>query len=379
MAYIRRRDYPSGKSVYIVGFRDQYGRWHEKAAGARRKDAEALLRRIGQEIAEGTYGQEREDPTFSEFAARFLTAKEGGIKLSTLDDYQQVIHNHLNPFFGRMRLSGITPLKVQGFLAWEGERGISPATTGKAFRVLKVILRQALAWELIGRDPTSGVRGPRQERKEMDFLTPEETTALLEAAEGETRDIIAVAALAGLRQGEIFALRWGDIDLEASSIQVVRAYRNGRFTEPKTAASRRAVPISGHLERILRARYEAAGAPRPEDLVFPSQAGGPLDRANFITRSFEPALAAAGLRRIRFHDLRHTYASLAISAGMDPKGLQRAMGHSSIMVTMDTYAHLFPGAHEAALRRLDATLDAVRGGKVISLPGPREGRGKGGN
>jgi len=369
MAHIKKRA-RKNHVAYVVGFKDQHGRWREKVAGPRRKDAEALLRRVLEEVAQGTFGEEREDPTFAEFAVRFLEAKKGEIKASTYADYEQVLRNHLVPFFGKTKLSAITPARVQGFLSWEGERGTSPATTGKVYRVLKVVLRHALVLELIGRDPTVAIRPPRVERKEMDHLTPEEVEALLDKAEGDIRDIIAVAVFTGLRQGEIFALRWQDIDFEAGLIRVVRSYRYPHgFTDLKSSASRRTVPMLPRLSSILAERHRVQGRPGPEELVFPSEAGTPLDRHNLLTREFEPALERAGLRKIRFHDLRHTYASLCIAAGMDPKALQQAMGHSSITVTMDTYAHLFPGSYDRALKRMEAMFS--RDLKVVDITGRR--------
>lgn len=373
MAYIYKRTYPSGKKVYIIGFRDQYGRWRERSAGSRRKDAENLLRRVQEEVSAGTYGVAREDPTFAEFAQTFLAAKKGEVKPSTLTDYREVIKNHLDPFFGRMRLSEISPTKVQGFLVGMQEKEVSPATVGKVYRVLKVILRHALVLGFIDRDPTIGIRQPRVEKREMDHLNVGEVEALLEAADGDLRDIIAVAVFSGLRQGEIFALRWQDIDFEAGIIRVVRSYRRPQgFTDLKSSSSRRTVPMMPRLAEMLKRRFEVCGRPSPDALVFPSAAGTPLDRPNLVTRGFEPSLERAGLRRIRFHDLRHTYASLCIAAGMDPKALQQAMGHSSITVTMDTYAHLFPGSYDRAVARLEAMF--TKGEKVIHIRRRRGGK-----
>lgn len=367
MAFIRRRVHSSGRVTYCVVFKDPRGRWRERAAGPRRKDAEVLLRRLLEEVAGGTFEAPREDPAFAEFAARFLHAKKETIKPSTYKDYAEVLRNHLIPFFGKLRLSEITPLKVQDFLMAMQDKGTTPATVGKIYRVLKVILRYAISLDLIDRDPTLAIKPPRVEREEMRFLTPEEVNILLEAVDGDARDILSTAVFSGLRQGELLALRWRDIDFEAGVIRVTRSYHSsGGFSDLKTSASRRNVPMIPRLASILRARHEAKGRPDPEDLVFPSAAGTPLDRHNLVSRIFEPALERAGLKRIRFHDLRHTYASLCIAAGMDPKALQRAMGHSSISVTMDTYAHLFPGSFDRAVKRMEGLLS--RDSKVIRFP-----------
>ncbi|WP_287153172.1 site-specific integrase [Candidatus Solincola tengchongensis] len=366
MSYIRRREYPSGKVSYAVAFKDQHGRWREVVAGSRRKDAEVLLRRISQEVAAGTWGRKEENPTLSEFSRSFLEAKKDELKPSTLKDYSEVVHNHILPILGRLRLKEITPLEVQEFLLRLQEKGVSSATTGKVYRVLKVILRRAVALELLDRDPTVGISPPRVERKEMRFLTPEEVNRLLEATEGtDIGDLIAVAVMTGLRQGELLGLRWRDVDLPGRRINVVRSWHAvSGHTDLKTASSRRTVPIPQGLLPILEARHRRMGFPPPSSPVFPEE-GKSKDRRNLIAREFEPALERAGLPRIRFHDLRHTFASLAIEGGVDLKSLQAVMGHANITTTAHVYGHVY----DTHLERVGKGVElALQGGlKVIRL------------
>ncbi|WP_287154458.1 site-specific integrase [Candidatus Solincola tengchongensis] len=381
MSYIHPRKYRATRNrpertVYYVRFKNPItGRWTERRAGERRKDAEALKRRIDEEIAKGTFGKEKKDPSFSEFASQYLEDKKAELKPSTYKDYRQVLGNHILPFFKRTHLSQVTPARVQDFLRHLQKKGVSPATTGKVYRVLKSLLRRAIALEYLDRDPTIGIRPPRVERKEMDFLERDEVEALLEASEGDIHDIIALAVFTGMRQGEILALRWQDIDYRNGIIRVVRSFSpaNG-FSDLKSEKSRRAVPLIPRLADIFQKRYESMGRPDPDSLVFPTEAGTPKDRNNLISREFEPALLSAGIRKIRFHDLRHTYASLAIASGADPKGLQSVLGYSSITVTMDTYGHLFPGHMESITRGLDGMFPVSnKESKVVSLPRRRDG------
>lgn len=369
MAYIRKREYPSGRAVYVIGFKDQHGRWHERAAGTRRKDAEVLLRRIQEEIAAGTYGVKREDPTFSELLERFLAAKTREVKPRTLEDYRYTLEKYALPAFGNKRISQITPATVDAFLSDLGERGISPAVAGKVYRYVKTVLRYAVRLELLEKDPTLPVQPPRKIRPEMDYLKPEEVRRLLDSTDGQLRAILAVACLAGLRVGEICGLRWRDIDFKAGTIRVVRSYdpKHG-FSEPKSRHGKRAVPMSFRLQEILLDHYRERGQPGPEELVFPNSLGKPKDRNALVFREFKRALKEAGLREVRFHDLRHTYAALAIASGMDLKALQAAMGHHSITMTADHYGHLLPGAYDRPLARMDALLEP--GQKVIRLCKP---------
>lgn len=226
-------------------------------------------------MAKGTYGVEKEDPTTGEFAGSLLKAKKGEVKPSTYKDYQEVLANHILPFFGKKRLSQVTPLSVQEFLLHLQEKGVSPATIRKVYRVFKAMIRRALALGLLDRDPTVGVSPPRVKRKEPRFLSPEEVERLLEITQGtDIGDIIAVAVLDGLRQGEIFALRWRNIDLSTRRISVVRSFHEvSGETDLKTASSRRAVPIPERLAVILEERYRRQGFPPPEALIFPPERG----------------------------------------------------------------------------------------------------------
>lgn len=375
MAYVRKRTYSSGKETYVIGFKDQYGRWHEKTAGPRRKDAEVLLRRVLEEVAAGTYGQSKEDPAFSRLLDRFLAAKSREIKPRTLEDYQYTLRKYALPFFGDAPLSHLTPAGIDRFLSHLEEQGLGPALVGKVYRYLKTVLRYAMHLELIDRDPTLPIKPPRKPRPEMDFLTPEEVGRLLESTEGDLHAILSVACLAGLRVGEICGLKWKDVDFEAGTIRVMRSYnpKHG-FSEPKSRYGKRAVPMGPRLLRTMREHYQAQGEPGPEELVFPNSLGKPRDRNTLVFRGFKRALREAGLREVRFHDLRHTYAALAIAAGMDLKALQVAMGHHSITMTADHYGHLLKGAYTRSLARMDALLQP--GEKVIHLP--KQGREEGG-
>lgn len=365
--FVRKRIRKCGVRWSVV-YVDEHNQRHEVTAGTTKKSAEILKTELEKQRAAGTLGKpKKDDPTFSEFCERFLKVKKGEVKATTFIDYQQIIKNHLNPFFGNTHLSHVTPSKIQGYLAHMDEKKVSPATTGKSYRYLKVILRQALAMEIINRDPTIAIRPPRVERKEMDFLSEKEVTKLLETAEGDMYTLLSVACFTGLRQGEILALKWQDIDFDMGIIRVIRSYnpRHG-FTDLKTSSSRRAVPMIPRLISTLKSLYEQRGEPVPKSLIFFNRDDKPIDRSNLVSRYFEQTLENAGLRRIRFHDLRHTYASLCIASGVDPKALQHAMGHSSIQVTMDVYAHLYPGSQDKAMARLEAKFSS--GKKVVHLP-----------
>lgn len=366
MAFIRKRIMPSGKVAYTVVFNDARGRRRERAAGSTKKAAENLKVRIERELAEGIFEQEEEEElSFAGFCDMFLAAKKAEIRKSTWADYELTIRKHMLPFFGEDMLSDIGPVRIQQMLAWMGEMGVSSATQGKVIRYVKVIFRKAVSLELIDRDPCRAVKAPRVERKEMGFLEAGEASRLLDASSGGLRPLFAVAAYAGLRLGEIISMQWGDIDFDRNIIRVNRSWRpESGFTSPKTPASRRSVPMIKSLEVMLWKHYLDSGKPGPDSLVFPNSQGKPRDRHRLSGCCFQETLQRAGLKRIRFHDLRHTFASLMIESGCDPKTLQVIMGHSSIGVTMNTYAHLYSTAYERAA----ANLEALVSGKPRIVP-----------
>jgi len=193
-----------------------------------------------------------------------------------------------------------------------------------------------------------------------------EIQALLAATDPRRRVVILTAVLTGLREGELLGLPWGDIDWQNRQIYVRQQYTAGRFSELKTKASRRRVDLPGELAQELR-RWRLQCPPGAHDLVFPTGAGNPESHSNLLNRGFYPALRRAGLRKIRFHDLRHTYASLLIANGEHPKRIQALMGHSSINVTMDVYGHLMPGAGDEVADRLGALVFRPSGSKTVAV------------
>jgi integrase len=341
-----------GSPLYYAHYKTPGGRWKWEAGGRLKKNADALLRRREREIAEGTYGLEV--ISFEEFSRKWLKDYAGiKVKPQTHNDYEGVIRKHLNPFFGESLLRDITPARVQEYVTDKAESGLSPRTINKTLTVLKMMLKHAVIWGYLKENPARFVERPREKRKEMDYLTPEEVRRLLGAASPEFRPLFSTAVLTGARQGELLALRWGDVDLEQGIVYVRRSYHPEHgFVEPKSARGSRAIFMSPELVRILRS-HKASTNGSADRLVFPNTAGKPMLHQNMVRREFHPALERAGLKRVRFHDLRHTYAAMMISLGENIKFIQTQMGHSSISTTLDRYGHLLPEASEGVGGRLD--------------------------
>jgi len=184
--------------------------------------------------------------------------------------------------------------------------------------------------------------------------------------------LYALALTTGMRQGELLGLRWADVDLDRATVHVRQQLRRLKgegmhFSEPKTARGRRTIALPDmaidvlklHRKAQLEARLAAGSLWQDYDLVFPNQTGKPMERQNINRRSFLPLLDKAGLPRIRFHDLRHSAATLLLAQGVHPKVVQERLGHSQISLTMDTYSHVLPDMQQEAARKPDAFFSTI--------------------
>jgi integrase len=217
---------------------------------------------------------------------------------------------------------------------------------------------------LVKVNPCTNVDLPRSSREEMLFLTAEEVRALAEAIDPWYRVLVYTAAYTGLRAGELLALRWSDVDLLRGVLHVRRALKdvNGNLEfGPTKSHNTRTVSLPRFLRDMLEEHLASRPGGTPEELVFPSRTGKPLRHNLFYRRHFKPAARAvlpAAKHGLRFHDLRHTCASLSIAAGAHPKLISARLGHSSITITLDRYGHLFPSVEEALAEQLDAAFAA---------------------
>jgi integrase len=326
---------------------------------------------------------------FGDFAEEWLRVYvTANVKVRTREAYESSLRVHLVPHFGDLLLTEISRRAIDAFVAdWlaggpdyqervrlarelEAKRakeedrdprpvklGRAPGTISNALTPFREMLGHAVEWEYLTANPALGVKRPHVPRVEMHFLGPAEINRLLEKTEGAGRVAILTAVTTGIRRGELLALRWGDVDWFSKRIWVRRnVNRHGQFQEPKTRGSVRAIAMPGTLIAALREHQLASLFSGEEDLIFASERGTPLDGHNFVRRVFEPALRRAGLPKVRFHDLRHSFASLLIAQGEHPKLISEQLGHASVQITLDRYGHLLPASYDSAGERLDAAL-----------------------
>jgi len=299
-----------------------------------------------------------EKMTVGEFLDRWLSdAVRGTVRESTFDRDSYLVAVHVKPALGRIRLSALSPVHVQGFYRDRLDAGLSASTVSKMHTVLHKALAQAVRWSLIPRNVTEAVRAPRPTPQEMYPLCAEETRRLLDAAKADRLEALYVLAVTtGMRQGELLGLKWSDVDLEDRRVSIRRTLTrtdNGKcltLGDPKTKQSRRTVHLTPQAVEALRdyldrqlTQMDALGDHYDDQgLVFASEAGTLINPSNLRQRSFAPLLKRAGLPHIRFHDLRHTCATLLLSKGIHPKLAQELLGHASIAITLDTYSHVMP-------------------------------------
>ena len=287
--------------------------------------------------------------------------------IRTLESYQSTAEHHLIPVLGHIQLKQLTPQAIQAYYGQACEK-LSSKSVLYHHRILKHALKYAVRQGYLGRNPCDLVDPPKPQKKAMRTLTPAEVAILLETASGSRfYPVIYTAVSTGLRQAELLALRWRDINFDSESISVSRALYKRRsvcqFTEPKTAHSRRRVSIPSKLADYLkeyRAERESLSLhlgrlPHLDDLVFASIEGKPLD-PGVLSHAFAKIAKRAGLQGVRFHDLRHTFASLMLLRGAKPKVISEALGHASVAFTMDVYSHIMEGMASEAIALLNEVL-----------------------
>jgi integrase len=290
--------------------------------------------------------------------------------------YEELIRLHIAPRVGNRWLDSLRPLDVQKLYADLEDGGLSTATVLKVHTVMHGALRQAVKWGLVGRNVAEAVEPPRPVETEKRALTSEQIKALLAAAAGDRLEALYWIAIGtGLRQGELFALRWSDVDLEAGTLQVQRKVRRvGKLGlqegQPKSRKGRRGMTLPGivatalgrHLDRQQAEAATHGASWNPFKLVFCTEDGRQIDASVYRKWSWYPLRKRAELPTdppVDFHELRHTNGSLLIALGIDVKTVQQRLGHAHAQVTLDVYAHVMPGVADDAAAQLDRFLRNV--------------------
>ena len=336
--------------------------------------AEALRKRneFKAEYLGGGLDFDAERIAFGEYLWRWLNdSYKASVRERTYDRAESLVRVHLEPALGHMRLSKLTGAHFQGLYQRKLDAGLSARSVQRIHQVSNTALKQAVKWRLLSSNPAENATRPKAEDPEINPLDREEANALMNVVRGHRLEaLIVTAVLSGLRAGELLGLRWKDVDFEAGILRVRQQLvypRSGlRLGPPKRDSSKRAVDVPPQVVAALRRRRAIqleeklkAGPAWDEggefkDLIFTRPNGRPLNPSTLTRRYLTPFLKEAGVahKERRFHDLRHTFATLNLLNGEHVRVVQEALGHSTIAQTMNIYSHVLPSMGKSATRWL---------------------------
>jgi len=407
---------PDGRWVARVDLGWENGKRRRKAfyGKTRREAAGKLTKALGKVQQGGTFADERQ--TVAQFLERWLEHKRTRLRPRAWATYEQAIRLHLVPGLGKIALAKLTPPHVDQWFRQHQEKGASARNIRYARTVFRAALNQARKWRLVSDNVAALVDVPRHRAKEIQPLTPEQARTLLQSVKGHRLGaLVSVATALGLRLGEALGLRWEDVDTDTGLLRVRQALeRSGgdsairrslilkrhenrkrlaeapkrsaerrevrrelealrkqwrtvrttlTLTEPKSVRSRRTIrmpqvvvsALKAHRKAQLKERLAAGGEWKDSGLAFTTPIGTALDPRN-VTREFQSMLSEAEVPRVRFHDLRHTAATLLLAQGVDPRTIMETLGHSQISLTLNTYSHVLPALQASAAAKMNAIL-----------------------
>lgn len=336
--------------------------------GQTAEQVQAAILRARADLAQGL-PVVAERQTVEEFLGRWLEdSVKPSVRPLTYEQYRQHVKLYLAPLLGRHQLAKLAPQHVRAFIKRKLADGLSPRTVQLSLVILRRALGQAVKDGLVGRNVAKLADPPRWKRPEIKPWEPAEAARFLDAIRTERLEAAYLLALSlGLRRGEVLGLRWSDVDLEGKTVTISQALaRVGgklEFIEPKSRQSRRTVPIHdglvaalrNHRRRQFEERLAAGSRWHDGGLVFTTGIGTPLE-PRALNEDFERVVMAAGLRRIRLHDLRHSCATFLLAQSVHPRVVMELLGHSQISLTMETYSHVLPDAMREAIGRMEALL-----------------------
>lgn len=346
----------------------QVGRKRKYVYGKTQKEAREKLRKAQQDHEQGKLVK-ASPQSLKVYLETWLQVEYMTLKPGSYDTYKRYCDRYILPTLGQSRLSNVSTEMIQDLLSKLLQERLAPATIRMTYAVLSSAFTAAVDDGKLVINPCGRVRLPRSVQHEMTVLDPVQARHLLNHIQGDSLEALITLGLAtGMRKGEMLALRWEDINLDAGLLQVKKTVtyirREGVYqfieTEPKTKAARRSITLPrfaiealrSHRARQLEQRLKAGEAWKNKSLVFPNKLGGYM-HIRTLGIDFHEIIEAAGLPDMRFHDLRHTCATILLLRGVHVKVVQELLGHSSIVITLSIYAHVLPSMQRAAMDELD--------------------------
>jgi integrase len=339
-----------------------------------RKDAEAELARLLSDLHKGTL-VDASKLTVEAYLWQWLDGKHGLSQVS-VERYREIIARGIAPTLGALELQKLKPAHIRDWLSGMVKAGsrkrspLSARTVRHAYRVLRASLQEAVKLEMLARNAAEAVSPPRLKADEIEILTADQIAAVLDALQdSRLHPIVSLAVYSGMRRGELLALRWQDVNLDGASLKVERSLEETRaglrFKSPKTKHGRRAISLPRSAVEMLRDHRKAQlelrfqlgmGKHESDALVFCNHDGSPIS-PNYISKIWRLKISSVpGLPKVSFHSLRHSHASALIAAGIDVVTVSRRLGHSSPVITLGVYAHLFSKTDDGAAAAIEKVL-----------------------
>jgi len=296
--------------------------------------------------------------TLNEFVrAEWKPNAELALKKSSMRIYSYQLDKHILPTLGELPVRELGVAQIEACLSRLKQQGHASSTLRSVRATFATVLRSAVKRGYVERNPAHGiVIREGDSRKERRFYSADQVRMLLPVLTEPCASVVAVAVLTGLRIGEILALRWKRIDLLGATLEVAENYSSGEFVSPKTKSSRRVIPISSELRRVLEEHCARTNSKSPEELVFQTPKGTPLSDKNLYNRELAPACDRIGQPRISWHSFRHTHATLLHANGESLKTAQALLGHSDLETTLNTYTHTVSDSQRKAVERVAEVL-----------------------
>ena len=357
---------------YALDFYDQQGKRNRVTLpkGTTKESARRTLRGIEEKVENRTFIADKQVKLFRVVAADWIKYKKMRIRITTWSMYEGHLRHHFAEL-NEKRIDRISTATVEGFITAKQAAGVSLPMIKKLMVTLGQVMGYAARHKMISHNPVRDAERPKAtgapgKQNGMQILEPDQIKALIEATPDQKyRTLFLTAIMTGARQGELLGLKWSDLDLDRKQLHIRRTFNHDKFFEPKTEGSKRRIDLSPMVIKAL-AEWKLKSGGQDDGLIFPNAAGNPMDKGHMMTRHFYPARKAARIPAIRFHDLRHTYASLLLAQGVNVKYIQTQLGHASPTTTLNVYSHLLKETNQEAICRLENTIFQATGHKMVT-------------
>ncbi|RKF45300.1 integrase [Bacillus wiedmannii] len=365
-----KKDKKTGKYFYIVdiGIDPLTGKRKQKKKRGfnSKKEAENALTKLLLEVNTGTY-VEPSKLLYGEYLENWFNTKKHSVGIQTAKVLKGYLNSRIMPSLGNIKLAKLTSLHMQNYVNLLRDEGLKRGTIEKIIKIIRNSLEHAIDLELITKNIAAKTKLPKADKEELTVWNEQEVQLFLKAAQDIRYSIVFhMALVTGMRQGELLGLRWKDVDLEKGHLTISQTLSHDGKTfllGGKTKSSLRKIllpastiaKLKKHRAVILKEKLSQGEEYQDNDLVMCTPFGTPINPAN-VRRSLNALIQKAAVPKVRFHDLRHTHATLLLAKGVNVKVISERLGHSNIKITLDTYSHVLPTMQEDAVNKIEEIL-----------------------